>query len=160
MSRSQIYLIQHKIQGQNNKPCTNCSDFIQRHLNTRKNSLINTSGYQYDNGSKKPRRAYGLQIWLIVVFIQQKNESGVPVALVQKKHALLKKKNVDITGIKTKIFRDKYNNCMRNVLCVIFSFYEVPWKKDTNIITIFLIWYYASTVLQIQFWHSTIEASS
>ena len=61
-----------KIQGQNNKPCTNCSDSIQRHLNTRKNSLINTSGYQYDNGSKKPRRAYELQIWFIIVFIQQK----------------------------------------------------------------------------------------
>ena len=89
-----------------------------------------------------------------------KNESGVPVALVQKKHVLLRKKNVDITGIKTKIFRDKYNNCMRNIICVIFSFYEVPWKTDTNIITIFLIWYYTSIVVQIQFWHSTIEASS
>ena len=58
----------------------------------------------------------------IVVFIQQKYKSGVPVALVQKKHVLLKKKNVDITRIKTKIFRYKYNNCMSNVLCVIFSF--------------------------------------
>ena len=39
-----------------------CSDLTHRDMSS-KHSLMNTNCYQYDNGSRKPQRAYGLQIW-------------------------------------------------------------------------------------------------
>ena len=95
MSHLQIYLTCHKMQGQNNKHCTDRSHSMQRHLNTRKYSLINTNGYQYDNGGRKPRRAYGPQLWLIVVFIQHETKVAHQWHWCRKKHILLMKNNVD-----------------------------------------------------------------
>ena len=39
-----------------------CSDLTHRDMSS-KHSLMNTNCYQYDNGSRKPQWAYGLQIW-------------------------------------------------------------------------------------------------
>ena len=72
-------------------------------------------------GAKTPEGLWAPNLINSCIYIA-KNESAAPVALVQKTHVLLKEKNVDVMRIKTKIFRDKYDNYMSNILCVSFSF--------------------------------------